>query len=243
MMVPAGLRPYPGEAMKSSLSPFQPPGWIAVLAASLLGLSFCTRLPSPASRPVSLPGPETGVASWYGPGFDGRPTSNREVYDRHAMTAAHPWLPFDTKVRVTNLDNGRSTEVRINDRGPFVGGRIIDLSYAAAGQIGMIGPGTARVRVDVLECPRAASSFVVQAGAFSDEAKARALAASLGRAFPRICVEGAASQGRTVYRVRIPADDRTEADRAAHRLSGRGIPAIVLELSGRAGSARSSLRP
>ncbi len=96
---------------------------------------------------------ETGVASWYGPGFDGRPTSSREVYDMQAMTAAHPWLPFDTRLRVTNLDNGLAAEVRINDRGPFVGGRVIDLSFAAANRLGMIGPGTARVRLEVSGAP------------------------------------------------------------------------------------------
>lgn len=90
---------------------------------------------------------ETGMASYYGDEFDGRQTSSGEVFDQSEMTAAHKSLPFGTAVIVTNLDNGRSVEVRINDRGPFVAGRIIDLSRSAAESIGMIESGTARVRI------------------------------------------------------------------------------------------------
>ena len=91
-----------------------------------------------------------GKASWYGPGFHGRLTANGERYNQHALTAAHPNLRFGTKVRVTNLKNGRSVVVRINDRGPYAKGRIIDLSAAAAQTIGMIDMGVAPVRVEVL---------------------------------------------------------------------------------------------
>lgn len=92
---------------------------------------------------------EEGVASWYGPNFVGRPTANGEIFDPSELTAAHKFLPFDTRVLVTHLDTGRSVVVRINDRGPFVGDRIIDLSRAAAETIDMIGSGTARVRLQV----------------------------------------------------------------------------------------------
>ncbi len=91
-----------------------------------------------------------GRASWYGPGFAGRRTANGEVFDPSQLTAAHKTLPFGTQVRVTNLNNGRSTLVRINDRGPFKPGRIIDLSRAAAEQIGMIGSGTAPVQLELM---------------------------------------------------------------------------------------------
>lgn len=94
---------------------------------------------------------ETGIASWYGPGFDGRRTANGEVYDQHALTAAHRTLPMPSIVRVTNLENGRSVKVRINDRGPFKAGRIIDLSRRAADLLGFRGRGTAKVRVEVVE--------------------------------------------------------------------------------------------
>ena len=91
-----------------------------------------------------------GVASWYGPGFAGRRTASGEVFDPSQLTAAHKTLPFGTTLRVTNLANGLSVTVRINDRGPFIPGRVIDLSRAAAERIGMIGSGTARVRLEPL---------------------------------------------------------------------------------------------
>ena len=94
---------------------------------------------------------EEGIASYYADEFDGRKTSNGEIYDMHAMTAAHPTLPFNTKVKVTNLENGMSVVVRINDRGPFKDNRIIDLSYGAAKAVAMIGPGTVRVRIEIVE--------------------------------------------------------------------------------------------
>jgi rare lipoprotein A len=93
---------------------------------------------------------QSGVASWYGPGFDGRKTSSGEIYDMHGLTAAHNILPLNTLVRVTNLSNNKDVVVRINDRGPFVKDRVIDLSLAAAQRIGMVAPGTTPVRVSVL---------------------------------------------------------------------------------------------
>ena len=92
----------------------------------------------------------SGEASWYGPGFHGRLTANGERYDQNAMTAAHKSLNFGTKVKVTNLNNGKSVTVRINDRGPYVGGRIIDVSAAAARSLDMMSSGVAPVRVDIL---------------------------------------------------------------------------------------------
>jgi len=94
---------------------------------------------------------QTGVASWYGSKFHGHETSNGEIYDMFAMTAAHTSLPLPTFVRVTNLDNNRQVIVRVNDRGPFVGNRIIDLSYAAAYRLDMLNSGTARVRVEAID--------------------------------------------------------------------------------------------
>ncbi len=94
-----------------------------------------------------------GLASWYGPGFHGNKTANGEVYDMHARTAAHRTLPFGTLVRVTRLDTGASTVVRINDRGPHVAGRVIDLSNAAANDLDMVKAGVARVRLDIIHLP------------------------------------------------------------------------------------------
>ena len=126
---------------------------------------------------------EVGVASWYGPGFHGKKTANGERYNQNAMTAAHKLLPFNTDIRVTNLDNGRSTVVRINDRGPFVANRVIDLSRRAAEQIDMIGSGTARVRLEAVNNKKPVLTpdgnmlgrFYVQIGAFGVPANARKL--------------------------------------------------------------------
>lgn len=94
---------------------------------------------------------QTGVASYYGPGFHGRRTANGETFNQNAMTAAHRTLPFGTKLKVTNLNNGQTAIVRVNDRGPYVGGRVIDLSVAAAKQIGSTHSGTAKVKLEVVE--------------------------------------------------------------------------------------------
>jgi rare lipoprotein A len=120
----------------------------AVLAAVLFLLPACAlvrREAPPAARPGQV-----GTASWYGPGFHGRRTASGERFDQHGLTAAHRSLPFGTRVVVTNLANGRSVTVRINDRGPRVRGRTIDLSRAAARRLGMEGRGVARVRLQVL---------------------------------------------------------------------------------------------
>jgi rare lipoprotein A len=127
--------------------------WFVVGAILLAGCGSRARVSLPAPTPARLGGAEEGVASWYGHPYHGRRTSNGEVYDMDLLTAAHPSLPFDTWVRVTNLENSQWVDVRINDRGPFLKNRIIDLSRAAAGSIQMIGPGTARVHVEVVGVP------------------------------------------------------------------------------------------
>ena len=106
---------------------------------------------------------EEGVASWYGYGFHGKKTANGETYDMRAMTAAHKILPMNTYIRVTRLDNGRAVTLRVNDRGPFVGSRIVDLSQAGAEQLDMVGPGTARVRLEVVGVAGQAMPHVAQA--------------------------------------------------------------------------------
>jgi rare lipoprotein A len=138
--------------------------------------------PTPApSRAPKLGHTETGVASWYGHPYHGRRAANGEIYDMEKLTAAHRTLPFDTWLRVVNLDNSKTVEVRITDRGPFVEGRIIDLSHAAARAIEMIGPGTARVRIEVIRTPKYAppAAFAVQVGAFLDRANAERLRAEM----------------------------------------------------------------
>lgn len=137
-------------------------GWAAGLLVATLVSSGCS-LGGRAKPPPVVGGTQEGVASWYGPGFHGRKTANGEIFDQHEMTAAHPSLPLGTRVLVTNLSNGRAVEVRINDRGPFVGRRVIDLSYAAASAIDMIGPGTARVRIGVLQSDTAGDTRLAAA--------------------------------------------------------------------------------
>ena len=130
---------------------------------------------SPAPAPLGFT--EEGNASWYGKPFDGRRSSNGEIYDMYKLTAAHRTLPFDTLVRVTNLHNGKSTTVRITDRGPFVENRVIDLSLAAAREIESVGPGVVPVRLEVLggNIDVTAGYFTVQVGAFHDRGNAERL--------------------------------------------------------------------
>jgi rare lipoprotein A len=98
--------------------------------------------------------PETGVASWYGQEFQGNETASGEVYDLNGLTAAHLTLPFGTTIRVTNLENGKNVKLRVNDRGPHIGQRLLDVSWAAAKRLGFIHSGTTRVRVEVVSYPK-----------------------------------------------------------------------------------------
>jgi rare lipoprotein A len=139
------------------------------------------QLPSNLPPSIALGYLETGVASWYGRPYDGRPAANGEIYDMEKMTAAHRTLPFNTWVRVLDLDTSKSVDLRIIDRGPFVDGRIIDISHAAAQVIEMIGPGTARVRVEVIRLPEVIEGmgYAVQVGAFRDRRNAERVRAQM----------------------------------------------------------------
>jgi rare lipoprotein A len=144
--------------------------------------------PAPNQTPAAPEINEVGLASWYGHPYHGRASASGEIYDMEQMTAAHRTLPFGAQVRVYDLDNQKSVDVRINDRGPFVDGRVIDLSHAAARAIDMIGPGTARVRLEILSTPAALgpAHFAVQVGAFRNRDNAerlrREMEAKYGRA-------------------------------------------------------------
>ncbi len=178
---------------------------------------------------------DVGLASWYGTKFDGRLTSSGEVYDMYKLTAAHRSLPIPTYVRVTNLDNGKSSVVRVNDRGPFHPDRIIDLSYAAAVKLGFEDQGTARVRVVAVvpeeEVPplgtAAGPPFYVRAGSFGDLASAEAL-----RADVRALASEAAFVVRqqSAYQVRIgPLATRREAERLRAVLLFSQLDPVVVE--------------
>ena len=184
---------------------------------------------------------ERGVASWYGPDFHGGNTANGDTYDMYGMTAAHTTLPLPCHVQVTNLANGRSVVVRVNDRGPFVANRLIDLSYAAALKLDMVRAGTALVEVRAVSsstpAPTAAAApqldrLYVQAGAFADQANAERLlarmrAAGVGPAF----VRSDERDGRTLYRVRVgPVPSVPEFDRVIEELRAIGVADARLAL-------------
>ena len=132
---------------------------------------------------------ETGIASWYGPDFHGKRTANGEIYNMHGMTAAHKTLPLGTHVLVTNLENRRSVEVRINDRGPFIKGRIIDLSYAAAQSVDMVGSGTAMVKVEVLRKPKHTDpQYTLQVGSYTERKNAVNLKKELNKKYKDVYI-------------------------------------------------------
>ena len=165
---------------------------------------------------------ERGIASWYGNKFHGNQTSNGEIYDMYAMTAAHKRLPLPTYVKVTNLNNQRSITVRVNDRGPFHEGRVIDLSWAAAKKLGIDKTGTAPVEVVAINPGNSAPSLAqdrsgeiiaVQVGAFSTRHSAEQLAAKIKARFKTdVTVSEAKRNGKLLYRVRLgPFDNTTTA--------------------------------
>jgi rare lipoprotein A len=167
---------------------------------------------------------EEGVASWYGDPFNGHRTSNGEIYDMYQFTAAHRTLPFGAVLRVTNLSNGKQTEVRVNDRGPFVGNRIIDLSLSAARAIDMVGPGTAQVRIEMLGGPSPnVGAFGVQVGAFLVKENADALRERLATQFSPVIVVPYDSPNGPYFRVRVGrVATEVEAGNLANQLRAAG---------------------
>ncbi len=206
--------------------------WILVLAVVL---ASCAR---PVLRPVSPGWSQTGYASWYGPEFQGRRTSSGEIYDMQQLTAAHRDLPLGTVLLVVNLDTGRSVEVRVNDRGPFVGGRILDVSYAAGRMLGMIGPGVIPVRVVITRLPGEGQNgqtglvahFTVQVGSFTSEVRAQALVRAIAGQFPEAEVVRRVIAGDAYYRVRVgDFSRRSDAQAQARRLAARGYSVLIME--------------
>jgi rare lipoprotein A len=195
--------------------------------------------PSPSARspktPALAPGSytEEGNASWYGKPFHGRRASNGEIYDMYKLTAAHRTLPFDTMVRVTNLNNGKSTTVRITDRGPFVDNRIIDLSLAAAREIESIGPGVVPVRLEVIgDVDVTGGFFTVQVGAFHERSNAERLRDRLSLSYTPIFIQQYSSSEGTFYRLRVGKISGEEAanDLAAQLRAREGFTTLVFRL-------------
>lgn len=193
-----------------------------------------------ASRPAASPRidaqgyVEEGHASWYGAPFHGRRAANGEIYDMHQLTAAHRTLPFDTVVRVTNLINGLSADVRITDRGPFVENRVIDLSHAAADAIGMLRAGVERVRLEVLSGANpTAGYFTVQVGAFHDRDKAVGLRDRLLRVYSPVFIETNSTPLGIFHRVhvgKILGEDAAYQFAEALQRTEKGITPFVVRL-------------
>jgi rare lipoprotein A len=195
---PSSTPPEKAESAKRSTDVPETP-------ANLPNVSPSPKRNKPAATPVPSGYTEEGNASWYGEPFHGRRASNGEIYDMYKLTAAHRTLPFETMVRVTNLNNGKSTTVRITDRGPFVEGRVIDLSLAAAREIDSVGPGVVPVRVEVLSpgIDPTSGFFTVQVGAFKDRGNAERLRDRLNASYSPIFIQQYDAPEGTFYRVRV----------------------------------------
>jgi len=198
--------------------------WLVLL------VSGCATSIGMAKRGMTL---EVGIASWYGPTFHGKSTANGEIYDQNELTAAHKTLPFNTVVVVTNLENGKTVTVRINDRGPYASNRIIDLSRAAAERIDMIGPGTVQVQLELesSEVPVSrrvqAELFTVQLASFTDTTQANEFAKKIEGAY----VQSALVNGITYFRVFSGRfRDRDDAVRHQRALSRKNIEGFVKQV-------------
>ena len=182
------------------------------------------------------------VASWYGPEFHGRPTASGETFDMHAMTCAHKEYPFGTRLRVTNTVNGKSVECIVNDRGPFVKGRDIDLSLAAARKIDLLGSGTAPVAIEIqgrdasyiktvkVQSPDKRGPFAIQVGSFTENINAVRLSVALRPTYANAYIQETLVNGKTFYRVRIGNFDQLNtAMETAEKLGQEGYPALILK--------------
>jgi len=175
---------------------------------------------------------QTGLASWYGSDFHGKSTSSKEIFNMYDMTAAHKTLPFGTHVMVTNLKNGKSVMVRINDRGPFVKKRIIDLSYAAAKVLDMIDTGVVPAKIEVLKniSPhKSTHRYSVQVGAFIFKENAEDLKLQLKRGYKHVYLSTFSTSSQTYYRVRIKAESLDSAYKIAQSLLNEGFTVVVFE--------------
>ena len=170
-----------------------------------------------------------GIASWYGNDFHGRPTSSGEIYDMYQLTCAHNTLPLGTTVMVTNLENGRSLELKVNDRGPFVKERIIDLSYAAAQILGIWEKGTAFVKVEAIgPFIEQVQRFTLQVGSFAEELNAQKLADQLRKNFENVYVTTVETLTQKYHRVRVGQfETRESALSIAEKLSQMGFKVLV----------------
>jgi len=168
-----------------------------------------------------------GFASWYGGKFQGRKTANGEIFDTNLPTAAHKTLPFGTMVLVTNLHNGKHTKVRINDRGPFVENRIIDLSRKAATDLGMLQRGVARVRLNILSFPNTSEFYNIQISSFSNMDNAESLVKELSK--NGVPVKILSVQNNNIHRVVWPHVQKSGLKQARKLLSRIGYSSVLIQ--------------
>ncbi|HEY3302328.1 MAG TPA: septal ring lytic transglycosylase RlpA family protein [Candidatus Binatia bacterium] len=202
-------------------------------------LAACSLPVTKTNLPTSGRPTQTGIASWYGPGFHGKLTASGAVYDPRDLTAAHQTLPLGTRVMVVNLKTGRSTEVTITDRGPFAKGRILDLSYAAAQSLGMIGSGTVPVRIEVIDGPariekiRDRLDYTLQIGSFADMENAAKLKDQLGNSLAQpseVTIVPFRRNESTYYRVQAGIfSSRSDAEAQAKQFVSQGLPVVIME--------------
>jgi len=208
---PTETPPATGEAGKRSTN-------VPETSASRPPAAPAAKRNKAAAPPAPSGYTEEGNASWYGVPFHGRRASNGEIYDMYKLTAAHRTLPFETMVRVTNLNNDKSTVVRITDRGPFVDNRIIDLSFAAAREVESVGPGVVPVRVEVISpgVDPTSGFFTVQVGAFRERTNAERLRDRLSATYSPIYIQLYDSPDGVLYRVRV---GKISGEDSAHQFS------------------------
>jgi rare lipoprotein A len=225
---PPQEKPKPAAGMPRSQRPYQ-----------IYGIWY---YPIPSAQGYK----EDGIASWYGDIFHGKATSSGEVYNMYGMTAAHKVLPLGTHVKVTNKNNGQSVILRVNDRGPFVAGRIIDLSYTAAQKLGMLQPGTIPVRVETVQVAQQeylsgktvwkaeavpdfrVGNFSIQVGAFLQAANAGKFQETMKLRYAKVSIQPPTARDREserYYRVQVGSyKDLLEAQKEADRLKKNGYP-------------------
>ncbi len=211
-------------------------GIVALVAFSLLSTACAGRgvpvvvpaAPASVSAPASFYR-ETGVAGWYGNELHGKKTAGGDVFDQHGLSAAHRTLPFGTVVRVTNFDNLKSVTVTINDRGPFIKSRIIDLSYGAAKELGFAAQGVAVVKIETLAAVQGPARYTVQAATYTEAENAKTLKYRLSKKFEVVSITAFETNITRLYFVRVGSYASEErAEQIAAKLRFEGLEPVVL---------------
>lgn len=212
--------------------------WVIVLAIYCTACAASRNVQPPLAASEGFPASGKsviGTASWYGPGFDGHRTSSGAIYHQESLTAASTLFPLGTVLRVTNLSNGRSVDVTVDDHGPYVKGRTLDLSHNAAKTLGMLGPGTTSVRMEILHSPPGGPTlgqrYCIQVGSFRDRRKARKVQERIARICPEATIVEAVEGSGHLYRVRSGIFiSRSQAESWAGNLLKLGYsPMIITE--------------